>query len=339
MPTKLRRSHCRSSGWALLMLLFGGAAAARAAPLKSVSMVQFRADVARLESLVADCEAATTACDPARVGDDERVADAGFAMHWRWLRDVLSQAKGSGANRTQQLQAAAAQLSEIAQESAANVQATPGFGRARAAANAVLAEPQFAAAEGPTWWDRLKAKLMSWLAEIFAGVGRLGSAAPWLGKLLEWLLFVGAAVGLLFFLLRNVARQRLRVALSAGATKPTAWDRESTDWERMAERHAAAGEWRDAMHCLYWAAIVLLESQRAWRHNPARTPREYVRLLGPGSVRQKALRALTQSFERVWYGLRDADAVQYSRARELYEQLARTTESSARSGEAAAGAA
>jgi hypothetical protein len=72
---------------------------------------------------------------------------------------------------------------------------------------------------------------------------------------------------------------------------------------------------------LYWAAIVLLEARRAWRHNPTRTPREYVRLLKPGSARQRALRGLTQVFERVWYGLRGADAAEYARAREMYEAL------------------
>jgi hypothetical protein len=67
---------------------------------------------------------------------------------------------------------------------------------------------------------------------------------------------------------------------------------------------------------------VLLESRRAWRHNPTRTPREYVRLLKPGSAQQQGLRKLTQIFERVWYGLRDADESEYAEARALYERVA-----------------
>jgi hypothetical protein len=111
------------------------------------------------------------------------------------------------------------------------------------------------------------------------------------------------------------------VALGDGALKASAWENEAEDWAKGAAEHAEAGEWREAVHCLYWAAIVLLESRRAWRHNPTRTPREYVRLLQPGSAQQMGLRKLTQIFERVWYGLRDAGAGEYAEARALYERL------------------
>ena len=152
----------------------------------------------------------------------------------------------------------------------------------------------------------------------------MGEAAPWLGTLLEWLLYIGAAVGLLLLVRRAFARQRLAISLAQGAGPLSAWDREANDWADMAEARAAAGDWRDAVHCLYWAAIVRLEARRAWRHNPARTPREYVRLLKPGSPQQGALRGLTQIFERVWYGLRDADGDDYRRARSLFDGLGET---------------
>jgi hypothetical protein len=349
---RAKARHGRSAGavaglGALALLLFAGPANARAAQLKAVSAAQFRADVAGLQVLVAACETAAAACDPARVGDDERVGDVaknGFAMHWQWLRDALQQARTQKGSRAAALSEAAARLDEIALESAAAAGGPveqQSFARARAAANAVLARAEFQAADGPTWWDRQKAKLWDWLGQLFEGVGRLGSAAPWLGTLLEWLLFTAAAVGLLFFLLRNVARQRLRVAMGEGAARAAAWDRESGDWAKWAEEHAAAAEWREAVHCLYWAAIVLLEARRAWRHNPARTPREYVRLLRAGSAQQKALRTLTQIFERVWYGLRAADAEEYARAREVYEQLAANSEGANRvaAGEMEAGVA
>ena len=220
------------------------------------------------------------------------------------------------------LRDADAQLAEMAQESAVSPNGQPDFGRARAEANAVLARAEFQRGGGPTWWDRAKSWMFGWLLRLFSGVAQVGAAAPWLGTLLEWLFFVGAAVGLLFFLLRNVARQRLRVSLEAQGLQTTAWDREADDWAQWAEQHAAAGEWREAVHCLYWAAIVSLEARRAWRHNPTRTPREYVRLLKAGSTQQQGLRRLTQIFERVWYGLRDANAEEYAEARAMYERLA-----------------
>jgi hypothetical protein len=43
--------------------------------------------------------------------------------------------------------------------------------------------------------------------------------------------------------------------------------------------------------------------------------------LKPGSAQQQGLRRLTQIFEHVWYGLRDADPSEYAEARALYERL------------------
>jgi hypothetical protein len=198
----------------------------------------------------------------------------------------------------------------------------PEFAKARATSTAILARREFLAATGPSWWDVQVAKFWSWLGRVFSGMDRLGRLAPWLGSAMEWTLFVGAAVGLLLFARRSLARQRLRVSLaSEGALQSGNWEHEPEDWARMAEDHAAAREWREAVHCLYWAAIVLLESRRAWRHHPARTPREYVRLLPPGSGRQVALRGLTGIFERTWYGLREAEAADFAQARRCFDAL------------------
>jgi hypothetical protein len=299
---------------------------ALAAGLKDISADAFHADVMRLQGVVAGCAAAAAACNADAVGDDVLVGDVakgGFEQHWEWLRDALGKSKtAKAAERATLMREADGQLAEMAQESAAAPSAQQDFSRARAEANAVLARAEFQRDAGPTWWDRKKAQMLAWLGRLFDGVVKVGSAAPWLGTLLEWMFFVGAAVGLLFFLLRNVRRQRLRVSLGDAALRTAAWDREADDWAQWAEQHAAASEWREAVHCLYWAAIVSLEARRAWRHNPTRTPREYVRLLKPGSTQQQGLRGLTQIFERVWYGLRDANAEEYAEARAMYERLA-----------------
>jgi hypothetical protein len=307
------------------MLAVGMTPAVHAAGLKELSVDAFRAEVVRLQGMVTACAASAGACNPDAVGDDVRVGDVekgGFEEHWDWLRGALKDAKtAKAAERTTLLQEAGERLDEMTQESGAASGAAKEFGHERSVANAVLGQPQFQSGVGVTWWDRAKMKMLEWLGRLFEGVMRVGTAAPWIGTLLEWLCFVGAAVGLLFFLLRNLARQRLRVSLEGEALQGSAWESEADDWAKGAAEHAEASEWREAVHCLYWAAIVLLESRRAWRHNPTRTPREYVRLLKPGSAQQKGLRRLTQIFERVWYGLRDADSREYAEARALYERL------------------
>ncbi len=307
---------------------------AHGAAIKTISAGEFQAELNGLQALTASCSKAALGCDASAVGDDVTVGDpehGGFAEHWDWLRGALNKAKSAKAeDRAKSMLEASEQLREMRAE--VTGVGVAGFDRAKAETREVLARKEFETADGPTWLDRQKAKLSAWLSRLFEGIAQAGMAAPWLGPLMEWLLFTAAAVGLLFFLLRNIARQRLRVALGNAALQSNAWDREAEDWAERAEQYAAAMEWREAVHCLYWAAIVLLESKRAWRHNPTRTPREYVRLLKPGSTQRERLRGLTQIFERVWYGLRDADGEEYALAKALFEQLQRGTSEDEASG-------
>ncbi len=320
--------RCLSLRTAAGVLLLAAAQPLVAAP-KSVSAAELRAEVTRLQGVVAACEAAgapAAACDSAAVGDDLRVGDpehGGYAVHWVWLRDALDKSKALEADkRGILLKDSVEQLGRMAAELDGAQGSPKDFERARKETSSVLSRAEFQRGGEPTWWDRLKARVVSWLLQFFEGVGRVGAAAPWIGTAVEWLFFLGAAVGLLFFVLRNLARQRLRVALGDAAIQTSAWDREATDWARQAEEFAQAGEWREAVHCLYWAAIVSLEARRAWRHNPTRTPREYLRLLKPGSAQQRGLRGLTRIFERVWYGLREGRAEEYAEALALYKALA-----------------
>ncbi len=298
--------------------------------LKNESATELRGDVVRLQGVVAGCAAnGATACASTAVGDDLRVGDpkqGGYEVHWDWLRDALDKSKGLDAGkRGELLRDAAARLSRMASELEAAEGAQAGqkeFARERAAADAVLAQPEFQRKNTTTWWDRVTGFFYAWLARMLGGIARAGAAAPWLGPVVIWTLCLSAAAGMVFFVMRNLQRQRLRISLAGAAVAKTAWDREATDWAKQAEEFAGGGEWREAVHCLYWAAIVSLESRRAWRHNPTRTPREYVRLLKPGSAQQRGLRGLTQIFERVWYGLREGRAAEYAEARGLYEALA-----------------
>jgi Domain of unknown function (DUF4129) len=300
------------------------------AALKSESAAEVRGDVMRLQGVVAGCAATgATACASTAVGDDLQVGDpkhGGYEVHWDWLRDALDKSKDMDSGKREEwLRDSAARLTRMASELGAAEGGQTGqkeFARARAEADAVLALPEFQRKSSTTWWDRVTGFFYAWLARMLSGIARAGAAAPWLGPVVIWTLCLSAAAGLVFFVLRSLQRQRLRISLAGAAVAKTAWDREATDWAKQAEEFANSGEWREAVHCLYWAAIVSLEARRAWRHNPTRTPREYVRLLKPGSAQQRGLRGLTQIFERVWYGLREGRAEEYAEARGLYEALA-----------------
>ena len=294
----------------------------KAAAVEEISHAQFAPRVAHLQQVVSACKTAANACT-ADVGPDNRVQADGhstaFIAHWDWLRDALEEAtKAKQNDRVNAMDAASEHLRELQLESDASaIRSGVDSGKAQKKVADVLARSEFrrAAAAEPSWLDRQMARFYMWFGRLFEGIGRIGEAAPWLGKLLEWSFFVLAAAGLLLFIRRNFARQQLQISMNAGAMQLSAWDREANDWAAEAETCAANHQWRDAVHCLYWAAIVRLEARRAWRHNPARTPREYVRLLQAGSAQQGALRGLTGIFERVWYGLRDAESTDYDRAK------------------------
>lgn len=309
------------------VLLAAASVAAWAAPAeKSIATVTpeaYRAHLNALQTLVGACQASSAGCDPAKVGSDDRVEALHFDVRWQWLRRQLQHAKDAKPDeREAAMRDALARLNEMATQSAAATDpaAQALFARARPAATAILDSPEFREVSEFSWWDRLRAKLDLWLTRIFSGVSDWTGVGATLMTILEVVLYGGAAVGLVLLLRRNLARQRLAIAghmAPAGA----AWDRESNDWAAQADESAARGDFRDAVHCLYWAAIVMLEGRRFWRHNPTRTPREYVRLLQPGSTQQGALRRLTQMFERLWYGLREAERTDYEQARSIYETL------------------
>jgi len=238
------------------------------------------------------------------------------------LVSVLSVCTFAAAAQTRGGQATFPQTTAVhASRSSVTTAQQAEFAHAQAAVEKILAGAEFQRPE-PTLWERLKAKIVNTLLQIFTGIDRVTTQSPWVGRTLEWLLFLAAAVGLVVWALRTVQRQRLRVALGDEPAKSSTWGRETEDWWRQSEREAARGAWREAIHAIYWAAIVHLEGKRAWRHNPSRTPREYVRLLKAGSTEQRELRGLTSALEQSWYGQREANAEEFAEARESFERLA-----------------
>ena len=79
-------------------------------------------------------------------------------------------------------------------------------------------------------------------------------------------------------------------------------------WLSEAREKAAQGEWRDAIHLGFWAAVSRLESDGVWRPDKARTPREYLNAIPAVSETKPSFAAVTRTFETAWYGGRPASA-------------------------------
>jgi hypothetical protein len=292
-------------------------------------MVEYTAHLESLRALVSRCEADAAACDSAAVGYDDQVTlqalGSGanvnqFEARYDWLRDAVTNARDPKEKDRSDLLAAAASRLEDALRDVGARPGDEGFAEARRKADSVLRHHEFVTVKEQSVWDKLIARFLLWLDGLFANVAKFGKRSPWIGPLLEWGLIGLAAVGLLLWAMRAFQRQRL--AMRAEARRQVeSWEEASRNWRSMAEEQAARQEWREAVHSIYWASIVMLEGRRFWSPNRSRTPREYLALLESGSQRWGLLRQQTRGFERIWYGLNPALETDYRYALELHEQL------------------
>jgi Domain of unknown function (DUF4129) len=92
-------------------------------------------------------------------------------------------------------------------------------------------------------------------------------------------------------------------------------------WAKEALAAAERGDYREAIHCAYWAAVVHLEGLGMLKGDRARTPRESLRLLDLHPKEQRLLQEFTGKFELVWYGYRAASAQDWSDARTHLEKM------------------
>jgi hypothetical protein len=186
----------------------------------------------------------------------------------------------------------------------------------------VLAGRDFRGLEAPTARDSALEKFGNWLNHLFQSAAKLGSTAAWVGRVIVYGFILAVCVGLVLGLMQLERRWRIRlVPESDGPAAGAASARDWQLWLKDSRRAAAAGQWREAIHFVYWAAISRLESKRLWPADRARTPREYLALVAADDPRKPQLARLTGSFERVWYGGRAAAESDYRKAEELADQL------------------
>ncbi len=326
------------SGWEVLglVLVLVGVAGAQGDKARVVSRAQYAAELRQMSGLVKACRGSAAACDVKAVPADEKVQAEGqepqFFVRWDWLSSAVR--KGSGVqepvdkdaqfdfgpkeDRNELLDRASNRLKDDLNELQGAEQAADQAA-AKSKVDEVLARKEFGQVQETKWWQLVMAKISARVEEWWASMTGVVPWAPWMGLAFEWGLLGAAAVGLIVWALRLGKQQR--VSFAAERAPAQAWQAESDDWAARAKAEAAKGEWREAVHCLYWSAIVMLEGQRLWRQNRARTPREYVGLLEPGSARRKVLGGLTTVFERIWYGIRPATGEDYEKASRLLEEL------------------
>ena len=318
---------------------------------RDASLDDYRNHLTALTALVEACAKTRDLknCDPTLVGPDDRVplqgaaAAEGRLVRYGWLRVLFSKAEepdqaihkpASGARdapdrssdqpppqtTSQLLQDAEKRLAlDLAQTNAAAQSVpSPAHLQERDSMRQVLAGRDFRDLQQPSVRQVMLEKASNWLNQIFASVARLRPRSPWLGRAIVWTFILAVCTGLAWGLLQLERRWRLRLVPEAnGSNSPVASARDWQFWLQDARRAAAAGRWREAIHCVYWASISRLESQRLWPADRARTPREYLALVAHEDPRKAGLANLTGRFERTWYGGRAAGEGDFRRAEQL----------------------
>lgn len=176
--------------------------------------------------------------------------------------------------------------------------------------------------EGPSLIQQIKERVGNWINQFIGKLIRAGAHSRWIGLTAEITFVLLVCVALVWLLIRIERQGRMspiHIGAGRGAGAPSARDWQL--WLEDAQKAAARGAWRDAIHLLYWASVSRLESAGYWPADKARTPREYLMLLGPQNPHHESLGKLTRSFERAWYAGRPTSESDYREAEQLSFEL------------------
>lgn len=312
----------RSSG--LLLLTCCLSASAMAATFgRDFSVSEYMAELDHLSKLAgqaAETPSAAGAADEAinELRGDWKVEAEGreFKIDTDWIVDQFEKLKrDSGASVRDGLILRLERLKHDAQE----FQRSPSDPSVtRMQLTQILTRPEFHQVHGPTWFDRLKYRILMWFVRILARFFG-ASSAPTVGRILVWTL-VAVAVLVTAFLIFKVIRQNARLESFVPEVMPVS-AKSWRAWMEEAQGAATKGLWREAVHLAYWAGISFLEQSGTWKPDKARTPREYLRLLPSASENRTPLSNLTRTLELTWYGNQPAGPETFSETVSLLETL------------------
>ncbi|KWX03487.1 DUF4129 domain-containing protein [Carbonactinospora thermoautotrophica] len=187
---------------------------------------------------------------------------------------------------------------------------------ARKAAERELADPVYHQ-DDPSLVERALTWVFEKISELLSRIGGVGDTR-----------YLGVAALVAVIVITLVAlRLRLGPLRAARRVEPlfTGAERTAAEHRAAAERHAAAGEWAEAIRERLRAIVRDLEERALLDPRPGRTADEVAAEAGgvlPGSA--DALREAARIFDDVWYGGRPATREMAERLRAVDEQVRAT---------------
>jgi Domain of unknown function (DUF4129) len=197
---------------------------------------------------------------------------------------------------------------------------SPGASTALAEENlkSILSRGEFQEAGGPSAWDLMKARIGRWIFEHLVRLFNLFHINRKTGDAIGWAVLFAAVVALFYVVYRFLTKSSRRVDFHA-EVEPRASD--ARKWVQEALAAADRGDFREAVHCAYWASVAHLEDIKILPRDRARTPRESLRLLDRYPKEQGILQAITRRFELIWYGFRPVSSAEWAGTKEELEKM------------------
>ncbi len=182
----------------------------------------------------------------------------------------------------------------------------------------VFARAEFRGLNGPGIFEQWGARVSRWVERQIERLFRHLHVPLALGRVLIWPVLLVAFAALTYLVLQALGDRSAAHLPELSATKAP---EKARYWLKEALAAAERGEYREAVHCGYWAAITRLEARELLAEDKTRTPREAVRLLETHPTERGILREQTTRLERIWYGGHEASASDWSSARMELEQM------------------
>lgn len=172
----------------------------------------------------------------------------------------------------------------------------------------IFSQPPFTRGNAVNNW------LANFLRDLFAGVSpeavRIGATVA------SAAILIAAAL----LLIRNWRANLISEASSINAPDDSL-PQTSAGAIDNAQRHAGAGDYRQAMRQLYLATLLLLDERGALKFDRALTNRETVRALKQSPELAAALSTVVDVYDRVWYGFAPVTPEQFERYRAAIESV------------------
>jgi len=294
-----------------------------------VTLDQYESELDRIAKAFSDLPAHPAGVDALRQSlPSGWIVDTGqekYEVSALWIADALRVRGKSPKDQKEIWEGAAAKLKSLRAEAERLKDAAAEGNRADAKLRLqkILQRREFnQAKQDASWWSQVWDQIWRWIEWLLDHtIGRLlgnGTART----LALWVLIGTVFLFAALWIVRGMRTMVRSETLSVDAVFPPG--KHWRDWTREASAAASRGDYRAALHSAYWAGVYRLAELGAWKLDRARTPREYLRMIGEQAQtelaeqdpagREIALKDLTHGMEASWYGFLPATQQDYDKA-------------------------